>query len=66
MTDQSKIKILVAYPLESMEMVTTVTMGLMAALSLLNHLMKLCMDMDIVQCNGEPKNIVNLITFLKV
>ena len=31
----NKIKILVAYHLESMEMVITVTMGLMAALSLL-------------------------------
>ena len=47
MTDQSKIKILVAYLLVSMEMVTMVTMGLMAALSLLSRLMKLCMDMDI-------------------
>ena len=33
--DQSKIKILVVYLLESMGMVITVTMGLMAALSLL-------------------------------
>ena len=48
MTDQSKIKILVAYLLVSMEMVTGVTMGLMAALSLLSRLMKLCMDMDMV------------------
>lgn len=48
MTDQSKIKISVAYHLESMEMVITVTMGLMAALSLLSRLMKLCMDMDMV------------------
>ena len=37
MTDQSKIKILVVYHLESMEMVITVTMGLMAALSLLRR-----------------------------
>ena len=35
---QDKIKILAAYLLELMEMVITVTMGLMAALSLLKHL----------------------------